>query len=652
MLENIFSVSLFLLGLGFSFFIPGFCLIETFLTELTFRIKLPLYLILSLLISTYLVYFASLLLGFSRATILLCCLLPLPWFFYCMKKKGDNLKESIRKSRWQIISGMVVYLLFFLALFPGIFTLLKGQVVMSSVNWQDTAMHMEIIQSLSQGNFPPQAPYYAGVPLTYYYFTDFHSAILVTLYGQFFPRVLVWDNPFFAAIFGMSIYALTYELTRKRNLSVTASFAATLFGGYIFIRFFADIVNINNQASIIGEIIGLLLVHTYSMEYEQLFQMANMADYFLQNRPMMVGLPAVTAVLVLTLYAFRKKNLKTVLLAGVISGLLIRFQFFAVLVSIIIFGMGLLFYFRKSKIRFYLNSLVIFLLPILVSLLLFSAQTKVGETSLVSLVRENFSFGPWEKGKDIMWHLQFIGMNFGLPFGLTVLTFIWLFWRAVTKKEILKEVFFLSTLSLIFFAIPYILRFTIYKGDMFKFFYFMAPLSLIVSFWIVNTAIKKKTIQKIILALIFFSSVFSSLLTLANSALNKNIAYSDEELKAGLWIRENTPKNSVFISLPTVHAPTSQIGGRLRVLSYINWPYSHGYNVGEDNVFARLRDVESVYFSGGREEVIKTAMKYKADYIYYGSEERAKAPQAEEFFDSLGFLKRVYSSEGITIYEI
>jgi len=52
-------------------------------------------------------------------------------------------------------------------------------------------MRMGIIENISQGNFLPQASYYASLTLSYYYFIDFHSAILAILYGQFFHRILV-----------------------------------------------------------------------------------------------------------------------------------------------------------------------------------------------------------------------------------------------------------------------------------------------------------------------------------------------------------------------------------------------------------------------------------------------------------------------------
>ena len=39
-------------------------------------------------------------------------------------------------------------------------------------------MHLSIAETLNAGaNFPPEVPYFAGVPLTYHWFADFHAAI-------------------------------------------------------------------------------------------------------------------------------------------------------------------------------------------------------------------------------------------------------------------------------------------------------------------------------------------------------------------------------------------------------------------------------------------------------------------------------------------
>ena len=597
--------------------------------------------ILSVITSTYLIYFVSLLIGFSRYSITLSFLAFCPWLFYYLFKEF-NLKKlitGIQKNFTQLILGLIVFSAFFLALFPGIFTRHGDYIVMSSVNWQDTAMHTGIIESIAQGNFPPESPYYSGTPLNYYYFTDFHSAILVNLFGRFFPRVLVYTNPLFAASFSMALYALAYEIGRRKKAAVASSLAGVFFGNLMFIGFFQDIFNLRIN------LFDLLANKSYSMEYEKVFQMSSMGDYFLQNRPMMVGLPAMALVILFLIRGFEKRRLGEILLAGVFTGALIKFQYFGIVIGFIAFGFAFLTFFTLKRAKFLFKAFFTFFLPIVLISLPFVASTTVNGRSIVSVIKDNFSLGPWEREKDISWHLRFILGNFQLPFLLTIASIL-------NIKKLKKPTVFLFLMAVSLFGIPYLMRFTVYKGDMFKFFYFMViPMSVLAPLILTKVFRNQKVLFGIVIAFLFITS-FSSVLTLANSALNKNMAYNQSDLEAGLWMRSNTPQKSVFIAMPTVHTPISQIGGRLRVLSYINWPYSHGYNSGDDNVFKRLADIEKTYRQKDVEVVKEVIKGYNADYIFYGSEERRKFPSAENFLDSLDLLKIVYNNEGIKIYEI
>jgi len=89
----------------------------------------------------------------------------------------------------------------------------------------------------------------------------------------------------------------------------------------------------------------------------------------------------------------------------------------------------------------------------------------------------------------------------------------------------------------------------------------------------------------------------------------------------------------------------------LRVFSCTNWPYSHGYKDGVDNVFTRLEDIRKIY-GVCEPQMLKTILaKYRVNYVYYGDEEKREFPDAAFCFESLDFLKKVYSQDGILIYE-
>ena len=60
-------------------------------------------------------------------------------------------------------------------------------------NWSDLGVHLSIAETLNAGaNFPPEVPYFAGEPLVYHWFADFHAAILAEAAGLFsIPAMVV-----------------------------------------------------------------------------------------------------------------------------------------------------------------------------------------------------------------------------------------------------------------------------------------------------------------------------------------------------------------------------------------------------------------------------------------------------------------------------
>ena len=61
-----------------------------------------------------------------------------------------------------------------------------------------------------------------------------------------------------------------------------------------------------------------------------------------------------------------------------------------------------------------------------------------------------------------------------------------------------------------------------------------------------------------------------------------------EDYKFGLWISENTPKNSIFLSYPLTSNPISTIGGRQVFFGFNGWVYSHGLNLNRNEINENL----------------------------------------------------------------
>lgn len=638
-----------ILGVLYVTFLPGFIFVEYLFTKMAFWKKVPLYFVCSIFISTYLSYITSFLFGFSRINLLFNLAIFVVLLLFKIKTfKFRQFRVYLKSHLGSVLTAAGIYLVFFTALYPGIFRLDGQDYIMSGPNWQDTAMHLSIIESLSEGNFPPQAPYFSGQPLSYYYFADLHAAIVNAMYGHFYPYVLVLLNPFFAATFFLAVYSLTYLIIKNKKAAIVAGLGSTLYGNLGYFRLIYQVLFEG------GNYFELLTNNAYHLNFDSTLQMVPMADYFLQNRPMMVGLPTLVIVVFLLLDIFNSRRdnknkyfyLRKVFLAGLLNALLLKFQFFGFAVGLVFFGIMFLvnLSFKKSSLKRLVEVAAAFLVPAAV-LLVVSSMNNVGDRSVVQVVLQTFKWGAWEK-HELPWFLHFILNNFGAPIIIFALAWLVVFAK---KDKTIASVYFPT---FFIFLIPFVIKFTIYDFDMFKFFYYALPfIFVVVVYFVYHLPVRRKITIAILVLLTGFTTL-TSINMLIHAYRNKTSAYSVSQYKSGIWIRKHTAQKSVFLTAPSVHCPVTDIAGRLRVLSYVNWPHSHGFNTGEDNVFSRLRDIKT-FFEASDDETITSEVldKYKINYVYFGPDEISDFPEAENKLKSNSLLEQVYDYENIKIYK-
>lgn len=586
--------------------------------------KLPLYLLFSVLLSTNLVYFLSLRFGFSSLTVFLSYLLWALCFIYMLVKKKFKPTIFNKKHLWGYVFAVLTFVIFIVSLYQSIFFKYQNYYVMSADNWQDTALHFSIMESLKEGNFPPIAPYYGGEDLAYHYFTDFHSAIWTKPLDKFTPRIFILDNSIFALIFAISIYSLSFYITKNRITSAFSLILALFSGSLLHVRLISDWLNG------VGSIKELILSGSYVLEYGKLYQMAPMTNYFLQNRPMMVGMSSIAVSIYLFLSYLRDKNKVKLATLLIVSLLTFNFQMITSGIILILFCIALLI---KNKKLILFSPLAI--IPFLY-------------IDTLKLFLKNLEFGSWISDQNLLFFVKFMFANLGVPFFLFVLLIFLFIFKRIKLTQNLKVI---TSIFLVLLAIPLVVSFTIDRADMLKFVYISyIPLSILAA--IPLGRMFTKPIGKVIVPILLIGAILTGVVDLSGSFLNKNFGYSEQDLSVGLWIRDNTPQNSVFVGYPTIHSPISDIAGRIRVISYINWPYTHGYGTNNDNVFSRRDDVSKLYDNlDNKLEVESILSRYKAEYIYLGPEETSNFPQAENKIESNSLLKKIYDQEDIKIYQ-
>ncbi len=488
-------------ALVFTFLVPGLIFYRFFsLKSHEVWAFVPVF---SVLFSVQLIYYLSLAFGYSRETILFSFLALTAIYTLVVFKKGEPLKppKFLRLGQVKKTSLLVFAVIFLVSLVVLCRSVWFGNqfgIVLTGSNWQDTPLHYEIIESINNGNFPPQMPNYAGVPLTYHYFVDFHTAIIEKVYG-YLPTLLPVLNAVFILVFALAIYALARP--NGRRAAIIATVIATFGWGLSYFGLFSALFNGSFSAS-----------QNYIYQYGGTFGLPSIFDNLLQQRPLLIGLPAFALVLALLRNMDDKKR---ILLAGVVTGLVFQFHNVAFFSCYVAFVVAVLFNFKRFNIS-YLYFLVpsVFALP-------FIFHNGPPLTFAVSTVWiANFAQNPF----------VYYFLNLGIPFVIAIVSF------ARAGNELLKGTF------LFLFLIPNILLLTPNPWDMYKFFMFAwVPIAVLTG------VVLAKTRKIIILTLVLLSILTSASVIIYNVGTNYTAA-NWNEYQLGLWVRNNTPERSVFLT--------------------------------------------------------------------------------------------------------
>jgi hypothetical protein len=589
-------------ALVFTFLVPGLIAYRFFsLKSYEIWAFVPLF---SVLVSVQLVYYLSLAFGYSRDTILFSFLALTALYALVIYKKGEPINRQkffklaqIKKTSLLVFA--VIFLISLAVLYRSVWYGDQYGIVLTGSNWQDTPFHYEIIESLNNGNFPPQTPNYVGTPLTYHYFVDLHTAIIEKMYG-YLPTLLPVLNALFILVFAFSIYALARPYGRRAAMiaMVLAVFGWGLSYFGLFSALFSGHFDPNQN---------------YIYQFRQLFGLPSMFDNLLQQRPLLVGLPVFAFVLALLRNMDDKNRL---ILAGIITGLVYQFHNVAFFCCYIAFAVCLILNFKRLKFSY-----IYFLLPSVFALpFIFGGGPPLTFALSTSFIFD-FAQNP----------LLYYFLNLGIPFVLAIVSFV------KPGHKYLKMTF------LLLFLIPNILLLTPWDWDMYKFFMF-AWIPIVVLAGVVLA----KTPRIVIATLVLLSIITSASVIIYNVGTDYPGA-SWGEYQLGLWVRDNTPQNSVFLTYYGIHEPPSMIGGRLRVSSYVYWPYGHGEPL--DQVNQREHDIDSAY-NGTQIQLMAVIREYNISYVYVGGEELSNYPGCIAHFGGVDWLTQVYADGNLRIYSV
>ncbi|BAI60820.1 conserved hypothetical protein [Methanocella paludicola SANAE] len=466
----------------------------------------------------------------------------------------------------------------------------------------DASFHSSVITSFGEGyNYPPSYPVMAGQTLRYTFLIDFFSAALYRLgLGLQWSVVL----PGWLLLTGLLslIYFLGDRFFSRRAGGILTVTLVMLSGGLGFFLGIRDLLDNGLYGFLLGN-----LNYTTVWSYNLVF--TNFIIIVLAQRTALAGF-AIGAFVMLVLYAVLVQGNESkngLLLAGMLTGLLPMFHVYSYIAILLSSGL-LLLIFRERKWYYFMAPALFLAIP--------QALWIAGQMGVSHF---NVQIG-WMAASPADIPLFWLA-NMGLEL-LLLIGGIFL-----VERKNLK--FYLPFLAI--FMMANIFVFQPWDYDNHKFFSFwLMPSALLMAASLLYVYELPK-LGKPLFAVLLTLTVLTGALASAFILFHPYVEYSQANVYVSDWIKENTPKDAVFLTSQSPISPVTSLSGRKSYLGYAGWLYTHGINYND-----RLYEVKSMYSATDAGKALSQLSENGIDYVLIGPDERGSGQfyVNEEFYDS------------------
>ena len=566
--------------------VPGWALLAALRPRIDAAGRLGLSVVLSVAISTHLVYWISHLAGgYSRLVVFAVAgAMAAPIVIAAWRGVRPPPPRSFAAAGTGLVVAGTAALVVGVTLALGLWRETPSGVISGGTNWSDFGVHLSIAETLnSGGNFPPEVPYFAGAPLVYHWFADFHAAILAQSVLLFSPPVMVIQSALLAAALALLVYSLSRRLIRvdARRVAAMAAILAVFAGGLGYIRLIGDV------ASGVGEPMELISRTSYDNQWLTewpYFRIPSvMGTGLLAHRATTAGLPMLVGAILLLVTALPtardraagwRDRPAVLAAAGLLGALLAPFHFFF-LPAFPLIALAWVLIGGRLADRDAPRNAAVLLAPYLLAVpFAFAIATQASGSGALQLV----TLWPSSPRDDGLLAVAFFYVtNLGVPF---VLAIVALATRGLASRA------FLAAWILGLFAVPNVIQVSTVDFDMNKYFQAMWIGVAIAAAWL----IRRWPMPAVVAVLVL--SVPSPLLVSAWTATSASQAISSTDLAAARWIAANTPPTSVFVTDGWVNSLTDA-AGRKRLTTF--GPYIA--NLGFDPE-RRMADVATIFCGG------------------------------------------------------
>ncbi len=530
-------------------------------------------------------------------------------------KMRDLLKKILKEPVWILVVGLgfVIYALFNSHVIkPDI----NGNLLTGESTYGDLPFHLATISRMAYtGTFPPENPLYSGIPLVYPFFINVLSAVIV-IWGFSLRSSIILPGMIFSILMIISLYFFYRKLTGRKSVALLGTLLFFLNGGLGFYYFFRDVV-FNRKLQ--DFITGPGIFPDYSHLFGENIQWCNfLSRILIPERSVLLGIPMGIAILYI-LFLKEKKDGKPIdwwfIFGAVLTGLLPLSHTHTFIVFGLLIPFLAVFELSRNNWIDWLKRWSVFGA---ITLVVAAPQLKLIFFHLnASSTFFKYHLG-WMSGPGILEFIIFWWKNTGVLIPLLILSLFFV----RNHKMMSRLVWF----SFFIFVIVNLFIFQPFNWDNVKFLFWFAVFAYgAIAFVLVRLWQSKALIRKILAAILVASLTLSSLLSIYREMNLSYQLFSNEDVDLGLWVRENTPLDSLFLTEFTHRSFVSNLGGRKILMGYQGSLWVHGIKY-ED----RERDIKDIYL--GTADAKNLLYKYKVDYIVIGPGEINDLNANEEFF--------------------
>lgn len=500
-------------------------------------------------------------------------------------------------------------------------------------NWSDFLVHVAIGNSIVHGNFPPEVPYFAGQPLTYHWFADFHGAILATAADISIIPVFMVSSAVMAGVLALVVWSLAVVLTKDRRVATIATILVCAGGGMGWLRLVGDLLAGGTS------IIDLVVETPYDNSWADgwpFFRIASIPGTgFLPHRATTFGLPGLVAVILLVVACLGRRP-AGIALAGVLAALLAPFHFYAFPATYLIVGLFVVWAIASGAWRPRFPDLVrdalLFLAPVVLALrFVVPAAARQSDEGAFRFV-QGWSESRIDDGPVAS--VFFYVTNLGVPVLLAVIALI-----ALRGSRAAPARGFLAAWAVALFLVPNLIVVSAVEFDMNKYFQMMWIAVAILAAWLI--ARWRTTAVVATLALCAISPALIAIHHATHPAVTMSLA----QAAAGRWIETHTPERAAFATDAFINSPVD-LAGRLRITTFGPYVANLGYDPAP-----READTRAIYCDGPDIAAERMAV-YGATYVLSSGGVLECDDGLPTDFSASPRFETVYSVEGVTVWRL